>query len=131
MIMMSVTKERIAEICHQVNKAYCESIGDLSQPSWEDAPEWQAQTAINGVEFHLSHKDTKPSDSHVSWMKEKIADGWVYGEVKDPVKKTHPCIIEYDKLPQEQKSKDYIFKAICDYFKNEFEDASDFDTIEL
>jgi len=27
----------IAKVCHEANRAYCESIGDNSQLSWEDA----------------------------------------------------------------------------------------------
>ena len=50
-------------------------------------------------------------------MKEKIENGWAYGEVKDPEKKTHLCLVEYSKLPQEQKSKDYIFQAIVNFFR--------------
>jgi hypothetical protein len=109
--------EQIAELCHEVNRAYCRSIGDESQLPWSEAPEWQKCSAINGVKFHLEN-DTTPEDSHINWMNEKLADGWVYGEVKDPEKKTHPCIVPYHELPQEQRSKDYIFKAICDFFKN-------------
>lgn len=108
---------KIAELCHEVNKAYCESIDDFSQTSWVDAPEWQRDSAINGVKFHLNNENIKPEDSHNSWMKQKIEEGWVYGEVKDPEKKTHPCMVKYNQLPVEQRSKDYIFKAICDFFK--------------
>jgi hypothetical protein len=115
---MNMKVEEIAKLCHEVNKAYCESLGDFSQKSWDEAPEWQKQSAINGVDFHLNTPNTKPEDSHNSWMKEKIENGWVWGEVKDSEKKTHPCIVPYDQLPQEQRSKDYIFKAICDYFKS-------------
>lgn len=28
----------VARICHEVNRAYCEALGDTSQVSWEDAP---------------------------------------------------------------------------------------------
>ena len=106
----------IAKMCHNVNKAYCESIGDLSQPSWGDAPDWQKESAMAGVLFHLENEVT-PEQSHVSWMREKTDNGWVYGEVKDPENKTHPCIVDYDKLPQEQRVKDHLFKAIVDSFK--------------
>lgn len=108
---------KIAELCHEVNKAYCESIGDYSQKSWVDAPQWQRDSVINGVKFHLENENTKPEDSHNNWMRQKIEEGWVYGEIKDSEKKTHPCMIEYNELPVEQRSKDYIFKAICDFFK--------------
>ena len=101
-----------AEVCHEVNKAYCELIGDDSQVSWEEAPQWQKDSAYNGVVYHAENPDSRPSDSHENWMKEKIENGWVYGEVKDPENKTHPCIVEYDELPPEQKTKDYLFLSI-------------------
>ena len=34
----------IAKACHEANKVYCESIGDDTQPSWENAPEWQKES---------------------------------------------------------------------------------------
>lgn len=104
--------ESIARVCHEVNKAYCESLGDNSQPTWADAPEWQRASAMNGVDFHLHNPNAGPDHSHIEWMKEKVDSGWVYGDVKDPVAKTHPCIVPYDQLPAEQKSKDYIFRGI-------------------
>ncbi len=102
----------IARTCHEVNRAYCASQGDHSQPAWADAPEWQRQSAITGVLYALGHPDAKPADSHESWLAEKRRDGWSYGPVKDPEAKTHPCFVPYDELPPSQKAKDYIFLAI-------------------
>lgn len=101
--------EGIAKLAHEANKQYCESIGDTSQPTWEEAPEWQKQSAINGVKHVLANPDAKPEDSHKSWLKEKQADGWKYGPVKDPQKKEHPCFVPYAELPKEQQAKDFIF----------------------
>jgi hypothetical protein len=109
-------REQIAKVCHEVNRAFCKSIGDDSQPTWQEAPDWQKQSAISGVDFHME-RERNASDSHVNWMKEKIGDGWVYGEVKDSEKKTHPCIVPYENLPKEQQTKDYLFKAVVDSFK--------------
>lgn len=107
---------KIAKACHNVNKVYCEFIGDNSQVSWEDAPDWQKQSAINGVKYHLNNPDSTPMDSHTSWLKEKVDTGWVYGGVKDPIAKTHPCIVNYDKLPKEQQVKDSLFVSIVKSF---------------
>lgn len=109
--------EQLAQVCHETNRAYCQTIGDFSQPSWEDAPEWQKKSAINGVQFHLDHPEAQPVDSHTSWMKEKLDDGWSYGPVKDPVKKEHPCLVPYMELPEEQRRKDALFIAVIQALK--------------
>ncbi len=46
-----MTIESIAKICHEANRAYCATIGDASQLPWEESPDWQRQSAINGVKF--------------------------------------------------------------------------------
>lgn len=112
-----MNKEQVAQVCHEVNKAYCESIGDSSQPSWSEAPEWQKSSAINGVQFHLDNPDAPPSSSHDSWLKQKEEEGWKYGPVKDAEKKEHPCYVPYDELPTEQKSKDFLFKQVVHSLK--------------
>jgi len=102
----------IAKIAHEVNRTYCIEIGDNSQPSWENAPEWQKKSAISGVNYHLDNSNSKPEDSHNSWLKEKEEDGWSYGKVKDAEKKTHPCYVPYEELPLEDKVKDSLFISI-------------------
>lgn len=104
--------EDIARVCHEANRAYCIALGDDSQLPWDDAPGWQKESAIKGVRFILDNDNATPADSHNSWMLEKARDGWVYGEVKDPEKKTHPCFVPYEQLPVEQRAKDHIFGAI-------------------
>jgi len=99
-------------LCHEVNRAYCESMGDSTQVAWDEAPEWQKESAMMGVELHANDHDAGPQASHESWMAQKVADGWVYGEVKDPDKKEHPCIVAFSELPPEQQAKDFIFRGV-------------------
>jgi hypothetical protein len=106
-------EETIAKVCHEANRAYCAAIGDLSQVPWEGAAAWQRESAVNGVRFIRDNPGAPPSASHDSWLAEKKAAGWRYGEVKDPEAKTHPAFLPYDQLPTEQKAKDYIFGAIA------------------
>lgn len=107
---------KIASICHDANRRYCKTIGDDSQPLWEDAPEWQRQSAIKGVQFHIDNPDAGPSASHEEWLREKVATGWTWGLEKDPEAKTHPCMVPYDQLPVDQRFKDYIFCALVKAF---------------
>lgn len=101
----------IAASCHMANRAYCIALGDDSQPVWEDAPEWQKSSARNGVEAILKNPDTTPEQSHENWFKQKEAEGWKYGPVKDTEKKEHPCFVAYGELPEAQRKKDHIFGA--------------------
>lgn len=105
--------ESVARVCHEANRAYCLSIGDASQAPWDEAPDWQKASALNGVKFVIDHPQCVPSDSHAEWMKQKWKDGWKYGPVKDEIKKEHPCMVAYEDLPGPQISKDYIFLGIC------------------
>jgi len=102
----------IAILCHEANKVWCHLIDDPVQLHWGQAPQWQRDSAINGVVHALTHPDARPEDSHNNWMAEKIAHGWVYGPVKDPDAKTHPCIVPFDQLPEWQQKKDILFLAI-------------------
>jgi len=112
-----MTVENIAQVAHEINRAFCASIGDLSQPDWDFAPDWQKQSAISGVQFHLDNPNASPSASHDSWLKQKEEEGWKYGEVKDAEKKEHPCFVPYEQLPVEQQSKDYLFKQVVHSLK--------------
>lgn len=116
-----MTIEKIAQVAHEINRAFCNSIGDHSQPSWEEAPDWQKSSAINGVKFNLENPDAPPSASHESWLKQKEEEGWKYGAVKNPETKEHPCFVPYDELPTEQKSKDYLFKQVVASLKNDLD----------
>lgn len=110
--MNPLSPEQIAKVCHETNRAYCQAISDSSQPAWEEAPEWQRSSAINGVNFHLSNPNSKPAHSHEEWLKEKEATGWKYGPTKDPSKKEHPCFVPYEQLPADQKAKDSLFVGV-------------------
>jgi hypothetical protein len=103
--------ERIAKEAHEANRRYCIAIGDDSQPAWDDAPEWQRTSCIADVEFVLANPDAPASRNHDCWLAEKERTGWVYGPVKDPEKKQHPCMVPFEELPPHQQFKDTNFKA--------------------
>ncbi|UCZ75334.1 hypothetical protein LHK94_20490 [Dickeya zeae] len=108
--------EKIARLAHEVNRAYCAALGDDSQLAWEHAPQWQKDSAIEGVVFHLNG-DHPPEASHNKWLEFKKQEDWKYGPVKDAEKKEHPCFVPYEQLPKEQQVKDYLFRAVVHAFK--------------
>lgn len=113
-----MNEQSIARVAHEVNRAYCEALGDTSQPPWEDAPEWQRRSAVDGVRLHMGGEHG-PEASHAAWYAEKEANGWTYGPEKDPEAKTHPCMVPFDQLSREQRAKDFIFRAVVHALRNE------------
>jgi hypothetical protein len=108
--------EQIARVCHEANRAYCLTLGDRSQLSWDEAPEWQKESARQGVKFRIENPEAPASAQHDAWRAAKEADGWTVGPVKDPEKKQHPCMVDFYSLPSEQQTKDHLFAAIVDAF---------------
>lgn len=84
---MKINVLYIAKACHEANKVWCEANGDYSQNHWSDAEQWQRDSAIAGVNFRLENPNAKNDAQHNAWMQDKINNGWIYGEVKDVVKK--------------------------------------------
>lgn len=109
--------EFIARVCHEANRAWCEVNGDDTQKQWEEAEQWQRDSAITGVRFRLQNPEAGSDAQHKAWAADKLSHGWVYGEVKDPDKKTHPCLVPFDELPEFQRKKDVLFCAIVDALK--------------
>ncbi|WP_203368656.1 RyR domain-containing protein [Cysteiniphilum marinum] len=103
---------KIAKIAHEINKSYCEALGDTSQPTWEDAPQWQKDSVMNGVNFHLNNPNLTPEQNHKNWLDLKINDGWTYGKEKDVENKKHPCVLPYEELPKDQRLKNVIFRQV-------------------
>lgn len=101
----------IAQVAHEANRAIQQIAGDpVVSPAWAEAPDWQRDSAINGVAAALSGMG--PEELHQNWCEEKVATGWTFGETKDPEAKTHPCLVPYAALPPDQKAKDAVFSAI-------------------
>ncbi len=103
---------RAAEAAHEANRVLCLALGDSSQPKWEDAPQWQKDSAIVGVRLINNNPATTPEQSHESWLAQKSADGWKFGAVKNPETKEHPCFRPYSELPEGQRLKDEMFGIV-------------------
>jgi hypothetical protein len=43
---------------------------------------------------------------HDVWAEGRIRDGWTYGEARDDVAKTNPCLVPYDELPECEQAYD-------------------------
>ena len=76
------------------------------QPYNEKINEDQLESLTDGVTFMLMHPYLSPRENHDNWMQMKTSQGWVYGDVKNLGKKTHPNLVPFDKLSEIEKRKD-------------------------
>lgn len=111
-IYMKQTILQIAMVCYAANRAYCINNGESAPAPWEQLTDQQQESYVKGVAFRVENLDAPASAQHDAWMQSKADEGWVYGEVKDEVAKTHPCMMAYDQLPGDQQVKDSIFIGI-------------------
>ena len=43
---------------------------------------------------------------HETWALQRLQEGWGYGTISDDEKKLHPCMVEYEALPEIEKDVD-------------------------
>ena len=43
---------------------------------------------------------------HDIWAIGRIKEGWTYGPQRDDANKKHPCLVDYDELPENEKEYD-------------------------
>lgn len=65
-------------------------------------------TGHRPLALHLSSDEieTMAVVEHLRWCWDKRLHGWVPGKVRNNEKKTHPGLVPYEKLPEDEKEKD-------------------------
>jgi len=95
----------IADVRHIGWVAYQIAVG---QEYNEEINNDQLESLLNGIEYLEENSECTPEENHNNWMKEKIRQGWVYGDVKDFELKTHPDLIPFNELPVVEQRKDIL-----------------------
>ena len=63
---------------------------------------------MDSKDFDLSEKllEELAEQIHISWMENRIKHGWTYDKERNDIKKTTPCIVSYNELPETEKEYD-------------------------
>lgn len=123
MTMTATGEEEIARVAHEANRGVQDMDGDeCPSPPWaSEDPDVRALT-VRGVA--LARAGLSPEQLHEAWCDGKRAQGWTYGPVKDRTAKTHPCLVPYRELPENQQAKDRILHAIVTALTKPAQDTS-------
>ncbi|XP_030196348.1 ryanodine receptor 2 isoform X3 [Gadus morhua] len=74
----------------------------LSQAAFTPTPVDTSQIVLPP---HLERIREKLAENiHELWVMNKIQLGWTYGVVRDDNKRQHPCLVEFSKLPEQERS---------------------------
>jgi hypothetical protein len=106
-----VNPETIARVAHEAIRALQVELDEpVVHPAWDEAPEWQRVSMLDGVSKALD--GASPQDMHEAWCAYRWATGWTYGPVKDEQARTHPDLRPYERLSAEQRAKSEVVVAI-------------------
>lgn len=107
----------IAQAVHEAVRVIQKAVGEEVAPHWEDAPEWMRVSTTLGV--IAAARGTTPEASHEAWMRQRLAEGWVLGYVKNIEAKISPNLVPYAELDDAQKAKDHVLIAIVEAMTRE------------
>jgi class 3 adenylate cyclase/tetratricopeptide (TPR) repeat protein len=54
----------------------------------------------------LALTETLARDTHETWARQRIAEGWTVGPTRDDASRTHPGLVPYEALPESEKAYD-------------------------
>lgn len=68
----------------------------------------QVKKGFKPFALHLNEEEieTMSRVEHLRWSWEKRLNGWIFGNIKDDIKKTHPGLIPFEELSESEKAKD-------------------------
>ena len=80
---------------------------------WDERDEKFRNQMTDIVGQYLSMEQLPtPEQAHNSWMESYFKMGWKYGKERDALKKTHPDLVPFSELPQDERDKDAIFLTL-------------------
>jgi hypothetical protein len=71
----------------------------------QDAPAGAPSLAIDPADPRVEQLAIR---EHERWLSHKLKTGWRFGDVRDDVKRLHPCIGSWEELPEDERDKDRL-----------------------
>ena len=110
-MLMNEAMVRAARVAHEVHRAYCRGLGDATVPPWDETPPAARAGKVDGVGLVLAGAGAETC--HARWVEAMQGQGWTYAGVKDLAFKTHPNLVPWAALPEEERVKDRLFVVVA------------------
>lgn len=120
-IKMKTNKgEKMARLIYEATRVEARwSKRSIVPERWEKRDIKFREQFVKIIDKYLSLKNLPtPNKAHQSWMKSYFKMGWKFGKTRDVNKKTHPDLLPFYELPQNERDKDAIFLAFMWLVKN-------------
>lgn len=113
--MNEVTERRAAFVYDGARIAAIAANAPIVPVLWDEREEPFKEQFREVIERQCGEQRSRsPEELHGSWMQAYIGMGWKYGEKHDPDAKTHPDMVPYADLQQQEQDKDAVFVALCE-----------------
>lgn len=112
--MMQITID--AEKVHQDYIQTCEKI--VNEYAYEILTETAKIFLIDKAYHYLTHPNDTPESLHETWLINRQAEGWTYGQDKNHDDLTHPHLVEYNDLPIDIREDNIRFHSIVQKYKS-------------
>ena len=114
-VMNSLTERRAEFVYNAARLAALAAQAPVVPVQWSEREEAFLFQFLEVIERQCGpQRSSSPEELHGSWMQAYYAMGWVYGEVYDRERRTHPDLVPYAQLGQLEKDKDAVFVALCE-----------------
>jgi hypothetical protein len=118
--------KRIAKWIYEATRIEAEwSKRRIVPEAWCERDEAFREQFLKVIKTYFTEELPTPEGAHNSWWEAYKEMGWKYGEVRDPRKKTHPDMVDFNELPEDEQQKDAIFLAFVFLAKKLLLDPND------
>lgn len=97
-------------MAHAAGVSFCQVLGERRVTPWEELPRPEQDVVVAMVRG--ARCGATPRGLHDTWYEVRLGAGWVWGPAADPEAKQHPSLMPYDRLPESQKDKDWLFLMV-------------------
>lgn len=113
----SFNPELLAEVSYEAVQSFNEAVGEVRGNSWAFASVEDQSQFRHAVASKLRYPSS-PQQTHASWLRSQVDQGWKFGKVFSEEAKTNPNLLPYEALPDTVRIKDALLHSVISTLRN-------------